>query len=155
GEDTLCSGILLSQRTVLTAGHCIRREGRYWYEGMIAAHISTRGSKQAGVLRAALPDTAVEALDRWIPPHGHRVKQMLFKSSVEFRTKVITRDLAILTLDSDLPFAGNFRPVWDILSTEAIAGVPRLNPLITFPDFRELEAKTRFASVGRAAIVVG
>jgi hypothetical protein len=155
GEQTLCSGILLSQRTVLTAGHCIRREGRYWYEGMTATHISSRGTQQAGVVRAALPDKAVEALDRWIPPKGQDVEQMFFKSSVEFRTKVTKRDLAILTLDSDLPFAGNFRPVWNILSREAIAGVPRLKPLITFADFQELESKTRHAGAGREAIVAG
>jgi hypothetical protein len=155
GEHTLCSGILLSQRTILTAGHCIRREGRYLYEGMTAAHISSRGTQQANVLKAALPDKAVEALDRWIPPKGQDIKQMFFKSSVEFRAKVTKRDLAILTLDSDLPFAGNFRPVWDILSREAIAGVPRLHPFITFADFQELKSKTRYASAGREAIVVG
>jgi hypothetical protein len=155
GERTLCSGILLSQRTVLTAGHCIRREGRFWFEGMTAAHISSSGTQQASVLKAALPDKAVEALDRWIPPKGQDVKRMLFESSVEFRTKVTKRDLAILTLDSDLPFAGNFRPVWDLLSREAIAGVPRLNPTIIFADFQELESKTRYAGAGREAIVVG
>jgi hypothetical protein len=155
GEHTLCSGILLSPRRVLTAGHCVRREGRYWHEGMTAAHISSRGTQQAGVFKAALPDKAVEALDRWIPPKGQDVRHMFFKSSVEFRTKVTKLDLAILTLDSGLPFAGNFSPVWNILGKEAIAGVPRLSPIITFADFQELESKTRFASTGREAIIVG